>query len=896
MKRHFLRILVLLMFNTVIFISTTIYAAQENTTILILPFQIKGSSKLDYLNTEIPILLSQSITNKGFSVIPDETVQSSLEKQKISQINLSTAKQLARQAHAAYAIYGEFSQKGESIVINARLVKASDAQPAKSFLIKKKGLIQLQSAIEELTTKINSTISKKDVITNITIQGLKILDPDIIITRLSIHKGDPIAPTKIDEELKRIWSLGYFSNVSAHLERNNNGQTLIFTVVEKPKITDVVINGSKAVSKDNILAAMGSKKGSVINDKTLSQDIQKIMELYRKEGYYLVDVKYEIQEKADPGVAELIFNIHEGKKLYIKEVRIEGLETINPRKIKRELALSKRNILSWFTGTGVLREEYLERDSIAISAYAMNHGYIDVQVAAPEITHDDKGIIVTFKVKEGKRYKIGHVGFKGDLIETKQQLLDVIKLDEHKEYEKFFSLSVMQDDIKTLTDFYSDYGYAFAEVDLETNKHDETALIDVIFVIDKKQKVFIRRVGVEGNVRTRDNVIFRELRLADGDPFNGAKLRRSNERLHRLRYFSQADTEILPTGSDDEIDLLINVKEERTGSLSGGVGYSTYSKFGVSGSIMERNLWGKGYLIGLEGFISSVTASLDLSFINPRIFDTNLGFSNNIYAVRDEWDDFRKKTYGDTIRLFHPIGEYTSVFIGYRLDRYTLYDIPETAPRSYLDYEGKNTSSVISSGFTYDSTDSRDRPSRGYIAKLTAEYGGGGLGGNDNFFKPIVELQGFHTILRNKNYIFHWRARAGAAYKNDKKPVPVFNRFFIGGIDSIRGYDTEDLAPKDPRYKDEIGGDRMAFLNLEYIWTFQPDLGLALVPFFDIGFQVDSAQTSKPFSKLKRSFGLELRWRSPMGDLRFAYGIPLNKNVNGEKTHGRFEFSMGQFF
>jgi outer membrane protein insertion porin family len=196
----------------------------------------------------------------------------------------------------------------------------------------------------------------------------------------------------------------------------------------------------------------------------------------------------------------------------------------------------------------------------------------------------------------------------------------------------------------------------------------------------------------------------------------------------------------------------------------------------------------------------------------------------------------------------------------------------------------------------YDSTDSEEKPTRGYIAKLFVEYGGGGLGGNDNFFRPVAELQGFHSLSRTGNHVLHWRGRMGGVFENSSKEVPIFDRFFLGGMDSIRGYSYDDLSPRDPVTGDQIGGDRIGFVNLEYIWTFYPDLGLALVPFYDVGYQVDSRR-KEMFSDIKQSVGLELRWRSPMGDLRFAYGYPLSKNVAGKRRNaGRFEFSMGQFF
>ncbi len=871
-------------------------AASDVVRVAVLPFQINGGADIDYLNEELPSLFAQRLANKGMKVIPPKETLRLLKRQKVGQLNLAAARAIAKQTGADYAVYGSFSKTGDAFSIDARMVDAAGEKSAQPLFVQKANMMELLPAVDELVEKMGGGAVKGDAISDIQIRGLKVLDPDVVLMRLSTRKGDVVDPATLNAEIKRIWDLGYFSDVSADVERSGMGRALVFTVKEKPRIDDVIVNGSDEVKKDDILAAMSSKTGSVLNDRLLAEDIQKITELYRKEGFYLAEVTYHVDQKANSASAVLVFDVKEGKKLYIKEIKIEGLENIDAGDLKKELALQEHGILSWVTGTGVLREEYLERDSAAITAYAMNHGYIDIQVAAPQVDYAEDGITVTFTVKEGTRYKLGELGFKGDLIDTDERLFEVVKIDDFKDSNGYFSLSVIQDDIKALTDFYGNYGYAFAEVDMDTRKHPEDGTIDIFFVPNKKQKVHIRRVVTQGNTRTRDNVIFRELRLADGDLFDGSKLRRSNERLNRLRYFTQADTTIVPTDKDDEVDLRVNLKEDRTGALMGGVGYSSFYQFGVSGSIMERNLFGRGYSLGLQGFVSGKSSYLDLSFVNPRIYDTDFGFSNNAYAIWEEWDDFEKKTIGNTIRLFHPIGEYTSASVGYRLDRYTLFNIPESASRAYKEYEGKNLSSVLSTSVTYDSTDSRERPTSGVMARLSAEYGGGGIGGNDNFFKPIGEMQSFHTLFRNPNHIFHWRGRVGGVFENSDKPVPVFDRFFIGGIDSIRGYDTEDLAPRDPEYDDEIGGDRMGFLNLEYIWTIHPEMGIALVPFFDIGYNIDSKQQSDPFGDLKKSVGLELRWRSPMGDLRFAYGYPLDKNVKGENPGGRFEFSMGQFF
>ncbi|MBQ4133071.1 MAG: outer membrane protein assembly factor BamA, partial [Desulfovibrionaceae bacterium] len=421
-------------------------------------------------------------------------------------------------------------------------------------------------------------------------------------------------------------------------------------------------------------------------------------------------------------------------------------------------------------------------------------------------------------------------------------------------------------------------------------------IVDVYYNIDKKQRMFIGTVDIEGNDRTRDNVILRELRLVDGDLYESKKLRRSVERLRRLNYFEVADIDMIPTNVEDEIDLKVRLKEKNTGLISAGVGYSTYSKIGFGGTIMERNLFGKGYSLGFTGNFSDRYTRYNLSFVNPRLYDTDLSLGIDGYITRDYYDDFDKKTTGAALSLSYPIGEYTRLYGSYRLEKYELYDVEPDASWLIRRSEGGHLASVLRAGIRRDTVDDPRRPTKGTVIDISTEYGGTFLGGSDDFVKPVIDLHAFHEVANN--HVLHARLKAGAAFENSGDPVPVFERFWIGGMNSVRGYDYEELSPRDPESpdNDHIGGDRMAFINLEYIWTFYPDLGLAAVPFFDAGFNVDSKQHDNYFKNelIAKSVGLELRWNSPMGDLRFSYGYPLEDVY--EKSSGRFDFSMGQTF
>lgn len=897
------------------FVNASANAASTSSSpaVLVLPFQANAGPELPNAQQAIPEMILRHMQDQGLSVVPMQRATALLRQSNLETVNLETARRLGRSIGAKLVVYGAFNQLGDGFTMETRMapVDAGEAIPAS---YERQTLLALDECAQNIATRAAESLGPVQTrlpqsqsgfvpmgtsagtggLADVRVQGTEILDPDTVLMRLSIRKGDRPDGQAINDEVKRIWDMGYFSDVQAHMQ----GDVLIFTVVEKPRIDSILVQGNHDLDSEEVIAAMGTKPGSVLNEQVLADDLQKIAELYHKEGYYLAKANYHLQDRpGNRGGAILVIDVEEGNKLYIKDVIIEGLEQIDRDDMEKYLSLKPRHMFSWLTGSGVLKDEYLERDTNAIAAYGLNEGFMDIQVAAPTVSYDPDGIVVTFIVHEGPRYKIRDVKFGGDIIDNEDAMLDVVEMDDWKKDKEYFSVTVMQEDTKRLTDYYGDYGYAFAEVDTRVMKADDgSEQVDIGYLVNKKQKVFIRRLSVEGNTKTRDNVILREMRLGDGDQYEGAKMRRSTERLNRLRYFSAVDMELVPTENPDEVDLKVKVKEAPTGALMGGIGYSTYYDVGVTASIMERNLFGRGYWLQLQGFFSWRRTSGVLSFTNPRVYDTELSLGNDLYYTHDYWDDFTKDTIGDTIRAAYPLGEYTSFGLAYRLERYDLYDVDEGASPYISDYKGVNWTSALSARLTRDTTNSRERPTSGTITRLWVEYGGGGLGGTDNFIKAVGDWQGFWSV--NPENTFHVRARLGGVFQNTDDPVPVFERFWIGGMDSIRGYAYSDISPRDYKYGGEqIGGDRMGVLNVEYVWTFEKEMGLSVVPFFDAGFNIDAKTMGNDWDKyIVYSTGLELRWRSPMGDLRIAYGIPLVQDYDGEIESGRLEFSMGQFF
>ncbi len=869
-------------------------AAPPAPKVVVLPFQINAGPEQENLNDELPSMIEQRLISRGISVVPEREAFARMRRDRITTLNIETARSLAAQLGATAAVYGSYTQVGNTFSIDARYVEVGADGLVRPMAVEKNDAIELLPAVEELATRINNEVRRRELIAEVEVRGTRVLEPDVVLMRINTRKGDALDINALDTEMKKVWDLGYFSDVSVSVEPQPDGLHLVFTVTEKPRIESIVVEGNKDIDTDDILAVMSTRTGAVLNEKLLAEDLSKIREVFRKGGYYLGTVEHRIDSRQGGASAALVLTVNEGNKLYIKSVSIEGVNQLPESDVKNELYLSERGWLSWITGTGVLQEEMLDRDAAAIGSYYMNNGFLDIEVGAARVDYADDGISIVFPINEGKRYRVGDVYYEGDLIDTDDALRNVTRMDDVAREKGYFDLSMMQDDAKRLSDFYSEYGYAFAEINGNPRKRaDDEDIVDVYYEIGKKQKVYIRRAIIEGNTRTRDNVILRELRLSDGDLFVGSKLQRSIQRLNLLDYFEQAEAELVPTGKEEEVDLQINVKEKNTGAIMAGFGYSTYSAFGVSGTLMEKNLFGKGYTTGIQGYFSDRYTAYSYFFRNPRVNDTDLSFGFELYNIEQDFYDYEKDTTGGGFRLGYPIGEYTSVSLGYRLDQYRLYDFDDDAAEVIKRYDGRRWSSVGSIGIMRNTTD-RFMPTKGTINRLIFEYGGGFLGGDDDFLKLIAEHHSYYEL--RKDNVLHLRLKGQAVFTNGSKEIPVFERFWMGGMDSVRGYASRDIVPRDPLTNDRIGGTRMAFANFEYIYTIAPQLGLYAVPFFDIGFNIDTDNDYTWDDELLKSFGLELRWRSPMGDLRFGYGIPLDEDRKGNRDSGRFEFSMGQQF
>ena len=718
--------------------------ATEKTAVM--PFEINAPDDLDYLKSGLPNMLISALEDKGLNTADLEKVQDAITQEQVTHLDIETSARLALMVESRYAVYGSFSKVDEYISLDVRLVDAFREKETVPFYIVREGVINILPAVEELADRIYQELLKEDRIASIDVQGADILDPDVILLRLRIQEGDIFEPEKLNDELRRIFELGYFDDVRFEIEETVSGKEILIVVEEKPRIQNINVQGANKIKEKDVRETLTTRTGSVVNPRIISEDLAKIRELYRGKGYYNATVEHSVTS-IDDRQANLNIHIEEGNRLFIRNIDIQGAESISHRQLRKEMVLKKRGMFSWITGKGILREELLDRDAAAIEAHYANKGFIDARVGQPEVEYTEDGINLTFYLEEGPRYKTGEVNFQGDLLVSLDELRDIVSIDELARNNDYFDRSVMRDDLQNLEDFYTDFGYAFAEADVDMNVDRENLLINVTYVMDKGDKIYIGKVHIEGNHKTRDNVVRREMRLADGDLFSGSDLRRSNERLHRLDYFETVEIEPVPTADDDEIDLVVKVEEKPTGILSAGAGYSSYDKIFFTGMVQQRNLFGKGYSLGFTGSFGSRTTSYDLSFWNPYFRDSNLGLGSDLYWIDDEYFTYDKETRGGRLRFSYPLGEYTTLYWHYRLDKSTISNLSSNVHRDIEELKGDRWSSAVYVAATRDTTDRRINPSRGTINTFSVENAGGVIGGDDNFIKYIYRSDYYQPLL-----------------------------------------------------------------------------------------------------------------------------------------------------
>jgi len=744
----------------------------------------------------------------------------------------------------------------------------------------------LNATIRDTLSDILSYTNRNFLIASIKLEGNDRIDSGAILRKISSKPGDLYNPEQLRADLKEVFSMGYFDNVEIEAQDTDKGKEVIFRVIEKPMIKKVIITGTDELEEKDVRDAAGITPHTILNPTRLNDAVDRINELYKSKGYYNTKTTVSISYPS-PDQAEVTFNVTEGKKIYIGKIQFEGNTTFDDGDLEDVIETAEWNWLSWITESGVLKMDILNQDAIRIGAFYNNNGFLEVKVADPVVEQKDDELYITFRIEEGPRYRVGTVDVTGDLIEDKDKILSGLKIRK----EEFLNRQILRTDSLALTDMYAEQGYAFAEVRPKIDRVPDSQRVDIVFHIDKGPLVYFNRIEISGNTRTRDNVIRRDLTVKEGGVFDSKAIRTSTENLQRLGFFEEATVTPQPTLVEDQMDVQVTVKEKPTGQFSVGAGYSSSDKLMFMSEISENNLLGTGNRLSLAANLSSISSRYNLSFTNPRIFDSNVLAGFNLFNWTKEYDDYTKDSTGGGLTFGHNLFELWRINYGYSYTDTSLSDISEFASVVIQRSKDIHLTSAVNISIGRDTRNSYYSPSTGSINAVSVEYAGGFLGGDAEYTKVEASSSWFFPLPWD--LVFHVKGAAGQAFENADGKLPVYEHFYLGGLNSIRGFETSHVSPKDPLTGDRIGGDKMWYTNIEVIFPLFEEMGLKGVVFTDFG-NVYGVDDDWDFGSIKKSAGVGFRWLSPVGPLRLEWGYNLDPEEDEDKSV--WDFSIGGAF
>ena len=754
-------------------------------------------------------------------------------------------------------------------------------------------------------------ISKEGkLVSAIEITGNKAISTNTIASKMKTRIGSPYQENVISDDLKRLYLLNFFSDIKIDSHLYKEGVKVIIAVVERPIIEKMTFSGINRITiKDEKLKSqLKSREGQYLDYPSLAEDLRIFQKMYEKIGYSGAKIDYKLDIDETTNKVKINFNVVEGGRVRIKDIVIKGNNNFKDERILK-LLKTKR---AWFFNAGVLKDDVLAEDIERIKAFYRREGYIDIAVAF-EVVPDEKKpflLFVNIAITEGNKYLVGDVVIRGNKDITEKEILMRLK---ECVTGKTFSEEAMRYDVSYVQGLYFDRGYISASVQEAVSLNPQTSRVDIVYNIIENDITYVDKVRVRGNIKTKDIVIRREMRLHPGDRFDGEKLRRSKERLNNLGYFEEISYDTEDTDTADKKNLIVDVKESKTGSFSFGGGYSTVDDFVGFVEVEQKNFdwknWpyftGAGQNLKLRATIGTISSGFDLSFTEPWLFDYPVSFGFDAYRRTHKRDSdvgygYDEEVTGGALRLGKELSEYLRGDLVYRLDLIDISNISSGA--TYLDEEkGSNVISSITPSFTFDSRDNIFDTHKGNFLSGSLEFAGGPLGGDKNYWKFFGRAS--HYIPLPRNSTLELRGRIGLADPyGDSSKIPIYERFFSGGAYTIRGYEERKIGPYDPVTKDPLGGNAMFVGNIEYVY---PLFGfLKVAAFYDVGNVWEkigdigsSRNTVNNTGKLKSSFGLGFRIKTPIGPIMLDYGIPMDKAPGEDsKSSGRFHFSVSNSF
>lgn len=734
------------------------------------------------------------------------------------------------------------------------------------------------------------------LIKSVKCSGNKRTPDDTIQNVIHTTVGSTLNLEAVDQDVKSLYALSQFRDIRVETVPVSGGVDVIYYFEENPLISDISFSGNKKIKSDDLKGEVTQHTFATLDEHAVAESMEKIRAAYAKKGYYLAKVDYHI-ETNDQGEPKLVFDIHENEGVIVRKVLFIGNKVFKDKELRGQVRTREKTLFSFLTGTGKYQEEMLRADMMMLTYFYLNHGYLKVKVSPPRVTisKDKRYIYVTFHVYEGSQYKIGKVTLSGDILTTHDELAGLLKTKKGNIY----SQQTLDSDRDTLADRYGDEGYAFASIDPQVIPDDETLTAEVAVNIVKGKKITIERINIIGNTTTRDKVIRREIELKEHDRYSVRLLNRSKERLRAIGFFEEVNF-ATPRGSrDDTVVLNVTVKEKSTGSFNVSAGFSTFDHFIFNASVQKENFFGYGVGGSISAELSRKRQLFMLSANDPYFLDSEWSAGFSVYRSGFSYNDFKRDSTGGDINLGHRLFDYFSVQLGYQVEEVKATDFSYIVPQVFRQ-DASGLTSALSLTLARDTRDNRIYPKKGLMTSVLQEVSGAKLGGNNDFYRVNARNMFYYPVW--KGIVFKQFARVGYIKNlSSKGVVPLYERFFVGGANSLRGFNPNTVgpalqipvAPTGPLQNFVYGGNKLLLFLTELEVPIYDKAGIRGVAFFDAGNSYSENQNYS-FTNMRLDYGLGLRWNSPMGPLRFEFGFPIQRRTGEDSMV--FNFTIGNFF
>lgn len=733
------------------------------------------------------------------------------------------------------------------------------------------------------------------IVKDIRVEGVQRTEAGTVFSYLPVKVGDTLDDQQAAAAIRALYATGFFKDVRLEVEQG----VLIVLVRERPSIASIELNGIKDFPKDQLKDRMkysGLAEARIFDKGALDKAVQELKRQYVAKGKYGVSIKATVTELERNRVS-IVFNVVEGEVSKIKQINLVGNRAYQEEELLDMMKLSTPDWMSWFSKNDQYSKQKLSADMEALRSFYMDNGYLEFSIDSTQvsITPDKKDIYITINITEGEKYTVSRTGVSGNTLIAKEEVEKLVQVKAGDT----FSRKALTETNKMIGDRLGQEGYAFANVNAIPELDKEKHLVAFNFVVDPGQRVYIRRINIAGNDKTRDEVIRREFRQVEGAWFDMEKIKKSKQRVDKLNFFEEVEIETPPVqGATDQMDVNVSVIEKNTGNVTLGAGFSNGEGMTLSAGVTQANLFGSGNHVSTQVNTSKVNQVYSLSYTNPYFTDDGVSRGFDVYKRNTDSSStavsqYSSRTYGGGVRFGVPIAEDEAIHYGlaYESTELGLLTNPSARLMQYINTFGASNSNLLGTiGWSRDSRDSAIYTTKGVVQRAFAEIA---LPVFDmRYYKLNYQHQWFHPVSSDITLLLNGEAGVGGGYGG--KPMPFFKNFYAGGTGSVRGYDTNSLGPRDLNDQ-ALGGTKRVIGNAELLIPVPgvKEKSVRLSGFVDAGAVYGSGDLPGS-AGLRYSTGVAFTWLSPVGPIKFSYAVPLNKQPVDKLQ--KFQFNLGSMF